>query len=103
MFCFVGVVSVLDAATNDLAQLINNFDLEATPSTPDMTPLKPFPHNNKEGGEYNEEESPTKGTPPHALTDSPLKRSKTLLHDVSSELVQAVCAVAEEHCCEYGW
>ncbi|PPQ91217.1 hypothetical protein CVT25_001175 [Psilocybe cyanescens] len=36
-----GVLSILDAATNDLAMLINNLDLQATPSTPDMTPLRP--------------------------------------------------------------
>lgn len=36
-----GVLSILDAATNDLAQLINNLDLEATPNTPDLTPLRP--------------------------------------------------------------
>src|ERR1700683_2059946 len=28
-------MSVLDAATNDLAQLINHLDLEATPGSPD--------------------------------------------------------------------
>ncbi len=34
-----GVLSILDAATNDLALLINNLDLQATPSTPgDRTP-----------------------------------------------------------------
>ncbi|TFK19266.1 hypothetical protein FA15DRAFT_709141 [Coprinopsis marcescibilis] len=38
-----GVLSVLSAATNDLAMLINNLDLEATPATPDMTPLKASP------------------------------------------------------------
>lgn len=38
-----GVLSILDAATNDLAQLINNLDLQATPTTPDMTPLRPSP------------------------------------------------------------
>ncbi|KAF5320363.1 hypothetical protein D9611_011342 [Ephemerocybe angulata] len=36
-----GVLSILSAATNDLAQLINNLDLEATPATPDVTPLRP--------------------------------------------------------------
>ncbi|KAF8148662.1 hypothetical protein B0H34DRAFT_802878 [Crassisporium funariophilum] len=42
-----GVISILDAATNDLALLINNLDLQATPgttpNTPDMTPLRPSP------------------------------------------------------------
>ncbi|KAF9482957.1 hypothetical protein BDN70DRAFT_892146 [Pholiota conissans] len=38
-----GVLSILDAATNDLALLINNLDLQATPSTPgDLTPLRPL-------------------------------------------------------------
>ncbi|KAG5732016.1 hypothetical protein E4T56_gene18279 [Termitomyces sp. T112] len=37
-----GVLSILDAATNDLAQLINHLDLEATPATPDdIKPLSP--------------------------------------------------------------
>lgn len=40
-FFFSGVLSILDAATNDLAQLINNLDLEATPTTPDLSPLQP--------------------------------------------------------------
>ncbi|KIM47258.1 hypothetical protein M413DRAFT_271782 [Hebeloma cylindrosporum] len=36
-----GVISILDAATNDLAQLINILDLQATPgSTPNGTPLR---------------------------------------------------------------
>ncbi|KAF7982388.1 hypothetical protein HWV62_28475 [Athelia sp. TMB] len=36
-----GVMSVLSAATNDLAQLINYLDLEATPATPDCSPIQP--------------------------------------------------------------
>ncbi|KAH6911262.1 hypothetical protein BKA70DRAFT_1460516 [Coprinopsis sp. MPI-PUGE-AT-0042] len=36
-----GVLSVLSAATNDLEELINVLDLQATPCTPDLTPLKP--------------------------------------------------------------
>lgn len=36
----IGVLTILSAATNDLAQLINHLDLEATPCTPDLTPLK---------------------------------------------------------------
>jgi len=40
---FLGVLSILDAATNDLALLINTLDLQATPMTPDMTPLRPSP------------------------------------------------------------
>lgn len=35
-------MSVLDAATNDLAQLINHLDLEATPGTPDRSPAAPI-------------------------------------------------------------
>ncbi|CAA7269077.1 unnamed protein product [Cyclocybe aegerita] len=38
-----GVLSILDAATNDLALLINNLDLQATPGTPDLMPLRPSP------------------------------------------------------------
>lgn len=37
----LGVLSILDAATNDLAQLINHLGLEAIPGTPDMILLKP--------------------------------------------------------------
>ncbi|KAH6911246.1 hypothetical protein BKA70DRAFT_1460494 [Coprinopsis sp. MPI-PUGE-AT-0042] len=37
----MGVLSVLSAATNDLEKLINVLDLQATPCTPDLTPLKP--------------------------------------------------------------
>ena len=37
----IGVLSILDAATNDLAQLINNLDLEATPNTPDISLSRP--------------------------------------------------------------
>ncbi|KAF8122215.1 hypothetical protein EV363DRAFT_1558093 [Boletus edulis] len=33
------VMSLLDAATNDLAQLINRLDLEATPGSVEMTPI----------------------------------------------------------------
>jgi hypothetical protein len=48
VFCFyilliIGVLSILDAATNGLALLINTLDLQATPMTPDMTPLQPSP------------------------------------------------------------
>ena len=37
----LGVLSILDAATNNLALLINTLNLQATPSTPDLTPLRP--------------------------------------------------------------
>ncbi|KAJ3528411.1 hypothetical protein NMY22_g9426 [Coprinellus aureogranulatus] len=51
-----GVLDILSAATHDLAQLINNLDLEATPATPDLTPLKPstpFAHDLSTSTEYN--------------------------------------------------
>ncbi|KAF9527941.1 hypothetical protein CPB83DRAFT_855475 [Crepidotus variabilis] len=38
-----GVISILSAATQDLALLLNTLDLQATPGTPDMTPFKPSP------------------------------------------------------------
>ncbi|KAG6835886.1 hypothetical protein H0H93_013662 [Arthromyces matolae] len=38
-----GVLSILDAATNNLAHLINHLDLEATTTTPDLTPLRLSP------------------------------------------------------------
>ncbi|KAI0051553.1 hypothetical protein FA95DRAFT_1580533 [Auriscalpium vulgare] len=38
-----GVLSILDAATNDLASLISRLDLEATPGTPDGSPLRLSP------------------------------------------------------------
>ena len=68
------MISVLDAATNDLAQLINKLDLEATPGTPDMTPLQPYA-------------APAfLAAGEHSLADSPLKRGRTgaALHDVPS-------------------
>ncbi|EKM52947.1 uncharacterized protein PHACADRAFT_259113 [Phanerochaete carnosa HHB-10118-sp] len=37
-----GVISILDAATNDLASLINRLDLEATPSSVQGSPLRPL-------------------------------------------------------------
>jgi len=39
----IAFMSIIQAATNDLAQLINNLDLQATPGTLDMTPLRPSP------------------------------------------------------------
>ncbi|KAI0339201.1 hypothetical protein BDW22DRAFT_606971 [Trametopsis cervina] len=38
-----GVLSILDAATNDLASLINRLDLEATPASRNNSPLKRSP------------------------------------------------------------
>ncbi|KZV76755.1 hypothetical protein PENSPDRAFT_342582 [Peniophora sp. CONT] len=37
------VLSILDAATNELASLISRLDLEATPATPDGTPIRISP------------------------------------------------------------
>jgi len=67
------LVSILDAATNDLALLINTLDLQATPITPDMTPLRPSPLPTEDDG------SPKKNT---LVADSPLK--KTLQSSMSS-------------------
>ena len=67
-------VLILSAATNDLALLINTLDLQATPSTPDMTPLRPSGTQNQTGSGANqpdqEAESPLK---------SPLRRLKVTL------------------------
>ena len=68
---------MLDAATNDLALLINTLDLQVTPSTPNMTPLRPSPSSGKVVGEYNG--SPKKRA---VIADSPLK--KTLRSSMSS-------------------
>ncbi|KAI0064426.1 hypothetical protein BV25DRAFT_322323 [Artomyces pyxidatus] len=38
-----GVLSILDQVTNDLASLISRLDLEATPGTPDGSPLRMSP------------------------------------------------------------
>ncbi|KAF8878425.1 hypothetical protein BD779DRAFT_1663807 [Infundibulicybe gibba] len=67
-----GVLSILDAATNDLAQLINHLDLEATPATPDMTPLRPSPLSADKQTDY--DMSPTK---PKSLkpSESPLRKT----------------------------
>ena len=37
----MGVLSILNAATNDLTLLINTLNLQATPSTLDLTLLRP--------------------------------------------------------------
>ena len=73
------MLSILDAATNDLALLINTLDLQATPNTPDMTPLRPSPlSSEKVAGTLEYDGSPkTK-----AFVDSPLK--KTLRSSMSS-------------------
>ena len=43
------MLSLLDAATNDLASLINRLDLEATPASTNNTPLRLSPFQNAEG------------------------------------------------------
>ena len=76
---FIGVLSILDAATNDLALLINTLDLQATPNTPDLTPLRPSPlPAEKVAGTLEYDGSPKK----KAAVDSPLK--KTLRSSMSS-------------------
>ena len=52
-------MSILDAATNDLAQLINHLDLEATPVTPDVSPLRSSLQDRTV--KKNDPESPLKG------------------------------------------
>ncbi|KAI0828480.1 hypothetical protein BC628DRAFT_1316551 [Trametes gibbosa] len=60
-----GMLSILDAATNELASLINRLDLEATPASTNNTPLRLSPFQNAQ-------ESPLKyraaqrGSPLHA-------------------------------------
>ncbi|KAI0794946.1 hypothetical protein C8Q75DRAFT_791510 [Abortiporus biennis] len=59
-----GVLSILDAATNDLASLINRLDLEATPASSNGSPLRQSP-------------SFFHGSPTRAILpsdDSPLRR-----------------------------
>ena len=69
---------ILDAATNNLALLINTLDLQATPMTPDMTPLRPSPLPVEEvAAEY--DGNPKKKA---LVADSPQK--KTLRSSMSS-------------------
>ncbi|KAI0635339.1 hypothetical protein C8Q77DRAFT_1054820 [Trametes polyzona] len=70
-----GVLSILDAATNDLASLINRLDLEATPASTNNTPLRLSPYQNGE-------ESPLKSRATHR--GSPL----------SSELRESTASIA---------
>jgi serine/arginine repetitive matrix protein 2 len=77
------VLSILDAATNDLAQLINTLDLEATPhATPDMTP-----HRRRS----DPQESPTK-----FLLEklSPLSSRSKTLRESSNSMASLRTAVA---------
>ncbi|KAA1479222.1 hypothetical protein DENSPDRAFT_830309 [Dentipellis sp. KUC8613] len=66
-----GVLSILDAATNDLASLINRLDLEATPgtpNTPDGSPLR-LPQRVSDL---------LSGSPSRASLGSPIKRAATM-------------------------
>jgi hypothetical protein len=63
-------MSILDAATNDLALLINRLDLEASPGAPDVTPLKPSTVNGGSGLRP-DDGSPTKRL---AYMENPLKK-----------------------------
>ncbi|KAG5641013.1 hypothetical protein DXG03_006381 [Asterophora parasitica] len=85
-----GVLSILDAATNDLAQLINHLDLEATPGTPDMTPLRPSPallsplsRSRSSPGAY-ELDSPTKNKSKNLPMASPARKSPHNMPSISS-------------------
>ena len=69
-YSFIGVLSILDAATNNLALLINTLDLQVTPSTPNMTPLQASLLPAEEVADY--DGSPKKGA---FVTDSPLKKT----------------------------
>ncbi|KAG6330873.1 hypothetical protein ID866_8216 [Astraeus odoratus] len=64
----IAVLSLLDAATNDLAQLINRLDLEATPGSRDISPrsgrspsLLDHPYNRDSSENSPNMESPVKG------------------------------------------
>lgn len=90
MICIAGVLSILDAATNDLALLINNLDLQATPSTPgDLTPLRPSLSTDATPSDASQSQSQTP-TLSHKkakknVVDSPLKTlRKNQLATVSS-------------------
>ncbi|KAG6865214.1 hypothetical protein C0991_004415 [Blastosporella zonata] len=80
-----GVLSILDAATNDLAQLINHLDLEATPVTPDMTPLRPLnaPLSSAKSGDSTRtysQDSPTK----NMLSGGTVRKSAHKMPSISS-------------------
>ncbi|KAJ8520630.1 hypothetical protein ONZ45_g2582 [Pleurotus djamor] len=81
-----GTMSILSAATNDLAQLINHLDLEATPNTPDLTPLRPSPSlslTNTPSQSANS--SPSRSAKARALLpESPLKGLRASMASISS-------------------
>lgn len=69
IYYFLGVLSILSAATNDLALLINTLDLQATPSTPDMTPRMP--------SSTTSQAECASVTPRNPEVESPLKKTQT--------------------------
>ncbi|KAF9457373.1 hypothetical protein BDZ94DRAFT_1175700 [Collybia nuda] len=98
-----GVLSILDAATNDLAQLINHLDLEATPGTPDMTPLKPtrdFLSSIQKGdgspGEYDDSPTKRKTKLLNVVRESPLKQIKGLKVNMPS--ISSLRPYAQSRC-----
>ena len=67
-------ISVLDAATDDLASLINRLDLEATPCTPDVSPLSSVQRSLANRGSTSTFESPlTRAKRFRTTTGSPLQ------------------------------
>lgn len=68
------VMSLLDAATNDLAQLINRLDLQATPDMTPMSGRSPSLFNSSQAG------SPTK----RMTLESPVKRLRASAASVTS-------------------
>ncbi|TDL15218.1 hypothetical protein BD410DRAFT_845384, partial [Rickenella mellea] len=73
-----GVMTILDAATADLASLINRLDLEATP---DSSPRSY--HTGSTRKQFQHDEDDTQNTFPHRL-DSPLKKIAKAKASVSS-------------------
>lgn len=67
-------ISLLDAATDDLASLINRLDLEATPRTPDVSPLASLQRSLTNRGSTSTLESPlTHAKRFRTATGSPLR------------------------------
>ncbi|KAA1478531.1 hypothetical protein DENSPDRAFT_688362 [Dentipellis sp. KUC8613] len=66
-----GVLSILDAATNDLASLINRLDLEATPGTPNTPDCSPLRLPQRVSNLLS-------GSPSRASLGSPIKRAATM-------------------------
>lgn len=82
-------MSLLDAATNDLAQLINRLDLEATPGSVEMTPMShrsPFllePCANPPSNHRSTAESPVKGL---RRTNSSMTSLRPYVHSGSKSI-----------------